>query len=95
VPLVYALLIGKKAADYDQFFETLLLEFDLDPDSILIDFEQATIKSITKLFPDAIQQGIHDVYIHIFQRLVFVVCRLLIPYGPEHLAARTVSRSSE
>ena len=59
VPLVYALLIGKNAADYDQFFETLLSESDFDPGTILIDFEQATIKSITKLFPDATQQGTH------------------------------------
>jgi hypothetical protein len=62
VPLVYALLIGKKATDYDQFFEKLLLEFDFNPDSILIDFEQATVKSITRLFPDAIQKGTHDAH---------------------------------
>jgi hypothetical protein len=77
------------------FFEKLLLEFDFDPDSILIDFEQATIKSITRLFPDAIQKGTHDAHIDILQCLVSVVFRLPISYGTMRLAARSVNRSSE
>lgn len=95
MPLVYALLIGKKTADYDQFFETLSLEFDFDPETVLIDFEQATIKSITKFFPDANQQGTHDVHIDTFQQLICVVSRLLISYGSERLATCAVSRSSK
>ena len=95
VPLVYALLIGKKVTDYDQLFDKLLLEFDFDPDSILLDFEQATINSITKLFPDAVQKGIHDAHVHVFQCLTSVICRLFISYGSVRLATRTVNRSSE
>lgn len=76
VPLVYALLVGKKATDYDRLFERLLLEFDFDAYSILLDFEQATTSSVTKLFPDAVQKGINDDHVEIFQRffLLYVGC---------------------
>jgi hypothetical protein len=60
VPLVYALLVGKQTTDYDDFFERLLSESEFDPDTILLDFEKATINSVTKLFPNAIQKGTDD-----------------------------------
>jgi hypothetical protein len=57
---VYALLVGKKTADYDDFFDQLMMKFDYDPESILLDFEQATIKSIKKFFPDATLSGSNE-----------------------------------
>ena len=44
IPLVYALLIGKETKDYNRFFEQLLLKHDYEPGSILVDFENATLK---------------------------------------------------
>lgn len=57
IPLVYALLMGKKSKDYDDLFETLTSRANFDPDTILLDYEQATIKSVSKYFPSAIQKG--------------------------------------
>ena len=51
----------KRQRDYDEFFEILLSKDDFDQDTILIDFGQATIKSITKIFADATQQGAHAI----------------------------------
>ena len=96
VPLVYVLLIEKKKTrDYDQLFEKFLLKFDFDPDSILLDFEQTTINSITKLFPDAVQKGTYDAHVHIFQFLIFVTCRMFVSFGSVCLATHTVNKSSE
>lgn len=61
VPLIYALLLGKKSADYDQFFESLCSKYQFDPDSILLDFEQATINSVTKFFPNSAKKGTQNV----------------------------------
>ena len=57
IPLVYGLLIGKSTSDYDQFFKRIMEEDDFDPDSILTDFESATIKSIKSLFPNVLHKG--------------------------------------
>ena len=57
IPLVYVLLIGKSIDDYDRFLEQLLLQYDYEPESILVDFESATLKSTTIIFPDAVQIG--------------------------------------
>ncbi|CAF2040298.1 unnamed protein product [Rotaria magnacalcarata] len=57
VPLVYDLLIGKDTNDYDIFFQQLLLKYDYEPESILVDFESATLKLTKSYFPDAIQIG--------------------------------------
>jgi hypothetical protein len=54
---VYALLVGKKTTDYDEFFNQLLVNFNYEPDSILLDFEQATINSVEKFFPDVSVSG--------------------------------------
>jgi hypothetical protein len=56
-PLVYVLLIGKETKDYNNFFEQLLLQYEYEAESILIDFESATLKSTKMNFPDAIQIG--------------------------------------
>jgi hypothetical protein len=64
IPLVYGLLIGKKASDYDQFFKLIMEEDDFNPESILTDFEAGTIKSVKTLFPHVLHKGnikfIHD-----------------------------------
>ncbi len=57
IPLVYGLLIGKSATDYDQFFERIMEEDDFNADSILTDFESGTIKSIKSLFPNVVHKG--------------------------------------
>ncbi|CAF1501616.1 unnamed protein product [Adineta ricciae] len=57
VPLVYGLLIGKSASDYSQFFKRIMEEEDFNPDSILTDFESATINSIKSLFPNVSHKG--------------------------------------
>ena len=62
IPLVYALLIGKETNDYNKFFEQLLLKHDYEPESILVDFENATLNSTKKMFADAIQLGNFKLY---------------------------------
>ena len=57
IPLVYGLLIGKKASDYDNFFELVMEHGDFNPESILTDFESGTIKSVKSLFPRALHKG--------------------------------------
>lgn len=57
IPLVYGLLIGKKASDYDQFFKLIMDQGDFNPESILTDFESGTIKSVKGLFPRALHKG--------------------------------------
>ncbi|CAF4539087.1 unnamed protein product, partial [Rotaria sp. Silwood2] len=52
IPLVYVLLIGKAADDYNDFFDQLLLQHDFEPESILVDYESATLKSIKTKFPN-------------------------------------------
>ena len=64
IPLVYGLLIGKKASDYDQFFKLTMEEDHFNPESILTDFEAGTIKSAKTLFSHVLHKGnikfIHD-----------------------------------
>ncbi|CAM4830841.1 unnamed protein product [Rotaria magnacalcarata] len=57
IPLVYGLLVGKKTTDYDHFFRRIMDEDDFDPETILSDFEAATIKSINSLFPNIVHKG--------------------------------------
>ncbi|CAM4961584.1 unnamed protein product [Rotaria socialis] len=44
IPLVYGLLVGKKTTDYDHFFQRIMDGDDFNPETILSDFEAATIK---------------------------------------------------
>ena len=66
IPLVYVLLIGKSTDDYNDFFEQLLLQYDYEPESILVDFENATLKSIKTMFPNATPVGnfSYDFFVH-------------------------------
>ncbi|CAF4691291.1 unnamed protein product [Rotaria socialis] len=57
IPLVYGLLVGKKTTDYDRFYRRIMDEDDFDPETILSDFEVATIKSINSLFPNIVHKG--------------------------------------
>jgi hypothetical protein len=71
-PLVYVLFIGKATDDYNSLFEQLLLHYDYEPESILVDFESATLKSTKAMFPEAIQIG-NFVYHFIFgQKLLLL-----------------------
>ena len=44
-------------ADYEQFFQCIMKEDDFNPESILTDFEAATIKAINSLFPRVSHKG--------------------------------------
>lgn len=57
IPLVYGLLVGKKATDYDSFFQCIMNEDDFNPETVLSDFEAATIKSISSFFPNVLHKG--------------------------------------
>ncbi|CAM4928514.1 unnamed protein product [Rotaria socialis] len=58
IPLVYGLLVGNKTTDYDHFFRRIMDEDDFDPETILSDFEAATIKSINSLFPNIVHKDV-------------------------------------
>ena len=38
--------------DYERFFQCIIKEDDFNPESILTDFDAATIKAINSLFPN-------------------------------------------
>ena len=57
IPLVYGLLIGKSADNYDDFFEKVLEQDDFRPETILTDFEAGTIKSVKGMLPNATHKG--------------------------------------
>ena len=46
VSFVYGLLIGKSTDNYNLFFEKALKQDNLQPESIMIDFEIGTMKSV-------------------------------------------------
>ncbi len=56
--LLYMFYLLENTNDYNNFFEQLLLKHDYEPESILVDFECATLKSTKLMFPDAVQIGI-------------------------------------
>lgn len=57
IPLVYGLLIGRHHEDYNQFFEKLFELDDFQPESIMTDFESATIKSVKSMLPNTLHKG--------------------------------------
>ncbi|CAM4850658.1 unnamed protein product, partial [Rotaria magnacalcarata] len=57
IPLVYGLLIGKSTNDYNLFFEKVLEQDNFQPDSIMIDFETGTIKSVKEMLPNVLHKG--------------------------------------
>ena len=57
IPLVYGLLIGKHTDDYNAFFEKVFEQDDFHPESILTDYEAATIKSVKTFFPNILHKG--------------------------------------
>ena len=57
IPIVYGLLIDKSAQDYNLFFEKVLEQDNFQPESIVTDFETATIKSVKDMLPNVLQKG--------------------------------------
>ena len=57
IPLVYGLLIGKTANDYNLFFGKVLEQDSFQPESIMIDFESGTIKSVKEMLPNVLHKG--------------------------------------
>ncbi|CAF1516016.1 unnamed protein product [Rotaria sordida] len=57
IPLVYGLLIGKSAQDYNSFFEKVLVQDNFQPESIMTDFETGTIKSVREMLPNVLHKG--------------------------------------
>ena len=58
IPLVYGLLIGNSANDYNTSFEKILEQDDFRPESILTDFEAGTIKSVKDMLANVLHKGI-------------------------------------
>ncbi|CAF1611635.1 unnamed protein product [Rotaria magnacalcarata] len=56
-PLVYGLLIGKSAEDYNLFIEKVLEQDKFQPKSIMTDFETGTIKSVKDMLPNILHRG--------------------------------------
>ncbi|CAF4343910.1 unnamed protein product, partial [Rotaria magnacalcarata] len=56
-PLVYGLLIGKSAEDYNLFFEKVLKQDNFQPESIVTDFETGTIRSVKDMLPNILHKG--------------------------------------
>ena len=57
IPLVYGLLIGKTADDYNLFFGKVLEQDSFQPESIMTDFESGTIKSVKEMLPNVLHKG--------------------------------------
>jgi hypothetical protein len=92
IPLVYALLIGKKASDYDKFFECIMEEGDFNPDSILTDFESGTIKSVKSLFPNALHKGNFTIsFINNIRTVCSLYFRVFVPLRSVYLASYSKS----
>ncbi|CAF2108752.1 unnamed protein product [Rotaria magnacalcarata] len=56
-PLVYGLLIGKSAEDYNLFIEKVLEQDKFQPESIMTDFETGTIKLAKDMLPNILHKG--------------------------------------
>ena len=57
VSLVYGLLIGKSTDNYNLFFEKALKQDNLQPESIMTDFEISAIKSVRERTPKVLHKG--------------------------------------
>ena len=57
IPLVYGLLVEKNSTDYERFFQCIVEEDDFNSESILTDFDAATMKAINSLFPNVSHKG--------------------------------------
>ena len=56
-PLVYGLLVGKSTDDYNWFFEKVLKNDKLHPETIMTDFESGTIKSTRQRPPNILHKS--------------------------------------
>jgi len=57
IPLVYGLLTGRSNNDYNQLFKKIFEQDDFQPESIMTDFEAATIKSVKPMLPNTLHKG--------------------------------------
>ncbi|CAF3362901.1 unnamed protein product [Rotaria socialis] len=57
IPLVYGLLIGNSAEDYNLFFEKVLKQDNFQPESNMTDFETGTIQSVKDLLSTILHKG--------------------------------------
>ena len=57
ISLVYGLLIGKSAQDYNLFFEKVLEQDNFQSESIMTDFEIGAIKSVKYMLPNVLHKG--------------------------------------
>ena len=57
IPLVYRLLIGKSADDYNFFFQNVHEQDSFQPESIMTDFESGTIKLVKEMLPNVLHKG--------------------------------------
>ena len=57
IPLVYGLLIGKNSGDYNELFRKLFEQDNFQPESIMMDFESGTIKSIKEMLSNVLHKG--------------------------------------
>ena len=57
ITLVYGLLIGKTADDYNLFFGKVLEQDSFEPESIMTDFESGAIKSVKEMLPNVLHKG--------------------------------------
>ena len=55
--LVCDLLVGKNGTDYERSFQSVTEEDGFNIESILTDFEAATIKATNSLFPNVFHKG--------------------------------------
>ena len=57
VPLVYGLLVGNSAKDYNNFLQKVLEQDDFHPETILTDFESGTIKAVKQMLTSTTHKG--------------------------------------
>ena len=57
ISLVYGLLIGKSSEHYNLSFEKVLAQDNLQPESIITDFETGTSKSVKDMLPNVLYKG--------------------------------------
>ena len=70
-----------------------MLKHDYEPESILVDFENATLKSTKTMFPDAIQLGNFQLYVFFSKTDRCCESRLFFPFWTVCMARNTITNS--
>ena len=84
IPLVYGLLIGKSANDYNSFFRKVLDQDNFQPETILTDFETGTIKAVKEMLPNVTHKGKNKTSLNYIN---YLSLRLSLSLWSERLAA--------